>query len=173
MYKRQITFGVIPSSPETGYGYIKSEKPLNKNALEGIKISEFIEKPNLKKAKELIKDSSYTWNSGIFMFRAKTIIDEIKKLCPDIFNACEESFIKSKKDLDFLRLEKKSFLKCDNVSIDISVFEKTKKAFVIPLSCGWDDVGSWESIWKISKKDKKGNFVKGKTFINNLSLIHI
>ena len=83
-------------------------------------------------------------------------------LAPAILRNCENCLEKSKKDLDFLRLEKNSFINCENVSIDIAVFEKTKKAFVIPLNCGWDDIGSWESLWKMSKKDKDGNSFNGK-----------
>ena len=156
-----VTFGVIPSSPETGYGYIKSEKPLNKKTLEGINISEFIEKPTLNKAKEFIKDSSFTWNSGIFMFKAKTIIQEIKQLCPDIFSVCEETFIKSKKDLDFQRLNEESFKNCPNISIDNAVMEKTNKAIVLPLDAQWSDIGSWKSVWENSDKDKNGNICNG------------
>ncbi len=156
-----VTFGVIPSSPETGYGYIKSEKPLNKKTLEGINISQFIEKPSLNKAKELIKDSSFTWNSGIFMFRAKTIIQEIKQLRPDIFRFCEETFIKSKKDLDFQRLNEDSFKNCPNISIDNAVMEKTNKAIVLPLDAQWSDIGSWKSVWDNSDKDKNGNISNG------------
>ena len=159
-----VTFGVIPSSPETGYGYIKSEKPFNKKTLEGIKISEFIEKPNLNKAKELIKDSSFTWNSGIFMFKAKTIIHEIKQLCPDIFKLCEETLIKSKKDLDFQRLNEESFKDCPNISIDKAVMEKTNKAIVLPLDAQWSDVGSWKSVWENSDQDKNGNAIYGNVF---------
>ena len=162
-----VTFGVIPSSPETGYGYIKSEKPINNATLEGIKISEFIEKPNLTKAKELIKDSYFTWNSGIFMFRAKTIIDEIKDLCPDIFKVCEETYIKSKKDLDFQRLDEDSFKNCPDISIDIGVMEKTKKAVVLPLDVQWSDVGSWKSVWENSDKDHNGNISEGNVITKN------
>ena len=86
-----VTFGVIPRSPETGYGYIKSEKPFNLKNIEGYKISKFIEKPNFEKAKELIKDKCFTWNSGIFLFKAKTIINEIKNLNPEIYKACEKT----------------------------------------------------------------------------------
>ena len=157
-----VTFGVIPTSPETGYGYIKSEKPFNKKNLEGIKISEFIEKPNLNKAEELIKDSSFMWNSGIFMFKAKNIIDEIKDICPELFKVCEETFIKSKKDLDFLRLNEESFKSCANISIDNAVMENTKKGIVIPLDAEWSDIGSWKSVWENSDKDKDGNFRKGR-----------
>ena len=156
-----VTFGVIPSSPETGYGYIKSEKPFNKETLEGLKISEFIEKPNLNKAKELIKDSSCTWNSGIFMFKAKTIISEIKQICPDIFKVCEETFIKSKKDLDFQRLNEESFKNCPNISIDNAIMEKTNKAIVLPLDAQWSDIGSWKSVWENLDKDINGNISDG------------
>ena len=162
-----VSFGVIPSSPATGYGYIKSVEPFNKKNLKGIKISKFIEKPNLKKAKELIKDSSFTWNSGIFMFKAKSIINEIKDLCPEIFKVCEETFIKSKNDLDFQRLDEKSFDSCPNISIDNAVMENTKKGIVIPLDAGWSDIGSWESVWKNSDKDYEGNFRKGKVISQN------
>ena len=159
--KKLVTFGVIPSSPETGYGYIKSEKPFNNKTIDGIKISEFIEKPNLKKAKELIKDSSFTWNSGIFMFRANTIIREINELCPEIYKFCKETFIKSKKDLDFQRLNKESFKNCQNISIDNAVMEKTNKAIVLPLDAGWSDIGNWKSVWENSDKDKNGNTTEG------------
>ena len=89
----------------------------------------------------------------MFVFKATSILDEVKTFSLETLKNCEKCLKKSKRDLDFLRLEKKSFLNCENISIDISVFEKTKKAFVIPLNCGWDDIGSWESLWKMSKKD--------------------
>ena len=169
-----VIFGVEPTFASTGYGYIKSENQLTNNNSQPSKVDFFTEKPNKKTAELFLKDRYYSWNSGMFVFKANSILDEIKSFTPEIFNNCKKCLEISQKDLDFLRLEKNSFLKCDNVSIDISVFEKTKKAFVIPLSCGWDDVGSWESIWKISEKDKKGNFVKGKTLIKNTenSYIH-
>tara|TARA_B100001093_G_scaffold215568_1_gene206863 strand:+ start:312 stop:1769 length:1458 start_codon:yes stop_codon:yes gene_type:complete len=160
--EKLVTFGVIPKSPETGYGYIKAEKPFKKKNLEGIKIAEFVEKPNLNKAKEYIKDSSFTWNSGIFMFKAKTIINEIKDICPEIFKVCEETFIKSKKDLDFLRFNEDSFRSCPNISFDNAVMENTKKGIVIPLDAEWSDMGSWKSVWQNSDKDKDGNFRKGR-----------
>ena len=168
-----VIFGVEPTFASTGYGYIKSENQLTNNNSQPSKVDFFTEKPNKKTAELFLKDKQYSWNSGMFVFKANSILDEIKSFTPEIFNNCKKCLEISQKDLDFLRLEKNSFLKCDNVSIDISVFEKTKKAFVIPLSCGWDDVGSWESIWKISKKDIKGNFVKGKTLINNIKNSYI
>ena len=160
-----VTFGVVPRSPETGYGYIKSEKPFNFEAPEGIKIAEFIEKPNLQKAKEFIKDSSFMWNSGIFMFKAKTIINEIKDLRPEIYKACKETFLKSEKDLDFERLNEKSFRDCPNISIDNAVMEHTKKGIVIPLDADWSDIGSWKSVWENSVKDHNGNITNGNVII--------
>ena len=162
-----VTFGVIPTSPETGYGYIRTEKPLNKKTLEGIKISEFIEKPNLGHAKELIKDASITWNSGIFMFKATTIIQEVKELCPELFKVCKETFIKSRQDLDFQRLDEESFKNCPNISIDNAVMEKTDKAIVLPLDAQWSDIGSWKSVWKNSEKDISGNVKVGNIISQN------
>ena len=156
-----VTFGVIPRSPETGYGYIKSERPFDLENIEGINIAEFIEKPNLNKAKELIKDKCFTWNSGIFLFKAKTIINEIKKLNPEIFNACEKTFRNSVKDYDFQRLDEESFESCPNVSIDIAVMENTKNGIVLPLDAQWSDIGSWKSVWENSNKDNFGNVAKG------------
>lgn len=157
-----VTFGIVPNSPETGYGYIRAEKPFNLEILEGLKISEFIEKPNLSKAKELIKDSHYTWNSGIFLFKAKTILDEIKKFNPEILKVCKESLIKSEKDLDFQRINKELFKTCPDISIDVAVMENTKKGIVLPLDANWSDIGSWKSIWENSHKDNAGNVKKGK-----------
>ena len=157
-----IIYGVPPTYPSTGYGYIKSEKQLDQNKYDSSKVEKFIEKPDEKNANYFIKDKCYSWNSGMFLFKATSILNEIKSFSPEIHKNCEKCLEKSKVDLDFLRLEEKSFKNCENVSIDISVFEKTKKALVIPLNCGWDDIGDWESLWKISKKDLNGNSLEGK-----------
>ena len=105
-----VTFGIVPTKPETGYGYIKAEAPLINQEVIGKKISEFTEKPDLKTAEKFIKDKCYTWNSGIFMFKAQTIIDEIKSSCPEIFETCNEAMLKSQMDLEFQRLNQDSFL---------------------------------------------------------------
>ena len=120
-------FGILPTYPETGYGYINSKKPFEKNNLEGIKIEEFLEKPNLKNPENFIKDRRYTWNSGMFMFKAKKILAEIDKFSPKVSDYCRKSFRLSSKDLDFQRLEKNNFEKCPNISIDVAVMEKPKK----------------------------------------------
>ena len=163
-----VTFGVIPRSPEIGYGYIKSEIPFNPQKIEGLYISEFIEKPNLEKAKELIKDRCFTWNSGIFLFKAKTIINEIKHLNPNIYNSCKKTFDKSFMDLDFQRLDEKSFDSCPNISIDVAIMEHTNKGIVLPLDAKWSDIGSWKSVWETSKKDENGNALKGKVLNRNI-----
>ena len=162
-------FGVIPSYPATGYGYIKSINILDINESSPIKVSKFIEKPNLETASKIIKDKKYSWNSGMFVFKAKAILSEIKAFTPDILENCKECLNRSIKDLDFLRLDNDIFLKCQDISIDVAVLEKTKKAFVFPLCCGWDDIGSWESLWKISKRDINGNSIKGKVINKNSS----
>ena len=162
-----VTFGVVPRSPETGYGYIKSDKPFDLENIKGIKISEFIEKPNLKKAKELIKDKSFTWNSGIFLFKAKTIINEIKNLNPEIFKACEKAFCNITKDFDFERVEEKSFEVCPNISIDNAVMEHTKLGIVTQLNSGWSDIGNWKTLWERSNKDHNNNKCIGKTLIKD------
>ena len=162
-----VIFGIPPTYPSTGYGYIKSEKELDLNEYNPTKVDKFVEKPDEKTAKFFLEDKKYLWNSGMFVFKATTILNEIKKFSPEILKNCEKCLEKSKFDLDFLRLEKNSFLKCENVPIDISILEKTKKAFVITLNCGWDDVGSWESLLEISEKDKEGNSLKGRTLIKS------
>ena len=167
--ERLVTFGIVPTSPETGYGYIKASKALKSDEIRGENIEKFLEKPNLENAKKFISDKKFTWNSGMFMFKAKTILQEIDKYSPQISKYCKESFNQIKKDLDFQRLDRKAFEKCPNISIDIAVMEKTNIGTVLPLDAGWSDVGDWKSVWEISEKDNKGNFQKGKVVTKNTS----
>ena len=159
---RLVTFGVLPDSPETGYGYIEAENELNNKNLFGEKILSFIEKPNLATAKKLIQDKRFSWNSGIFMFKANIILREIKKYCPDLVKFATESLEGDNFDLDFRRLNKKAFEQCPNISIDVAVMEKTNIGTVLPLNAGWSDLGSWSSVWKSHKRDDSGNFIRGK-----------
>ena len=156
-----VTFGVVPHCAETGYGYIKAGKEFNLSQIKGQDISEFIEKPDQKKALEFIKDRRYTWNSGMFLFKAQKVIDEFNIFFPDILNSCKKSIQNSSKDLDFQRLNKVDFDKCQNISFDIAIMEKTNSGIVIPLDAGWNDIGSWQSIWDIGKKDKNNNLIEG------------
>ena len=156
-----VTFGVLPTKPETGYGYIKAMKPFNLNELKGERIEKFVEKPDINTAKEFIKDKSFTWNSGIFMFQAKTVLDEMNRLCPEILDLCEKSLKNSRNDLDFQRIDNNYFSRCPDISFDISVMEKTNKGIVIPLNAYWSDVGSWQSVWETANKNNQGNTIIG------------
>ncbi len=161
-----VTFGVIPESPETGYGYIQGDKPFNKENLVASNIIKFTEKPDYETAKEFIKNKCFTWNSGIFLFKANNILKEIKKFSPEILKYCEKSILKKLFDLDFQRLDKQIFGKCPNISIDYAVMEKTNKGVVLPMDVGWSDVGDWQSMWKNSPKDKNGNSLNGEVLLH-------
>ena len=156
-----VTFGIVPNGPETGYGYIESELVLDNKNIKGSKIKKFIEKPDKEIAKKLIKSSRYTWNSGMFIFKTKLILDELKKYSPSILNYCKKAMSNSFNDLDFVRIEKSAFSKAPNLSIDIAVMEKTNRGFVIPLNAGWSDIGSWKSLWESETKDSNNNVIKG------------
>lgn len=163
---RLVTFGVKPDYPETGYGYIESSSNFNDND-QGSNIKRFIEKPNLRKAKEYLKNKNFFWNSGIFLFRAKDILREIKSFEPKLFENCQKALNSSQLDLDFERIEAKHFSNCDNISLDIAVMERTSLGTVIPMEIGWKDIGSWNQLWDYSNKDKSGNVVKGNVIFEN------
>ncbi len=165
---RLVTFGVTPSSPETGYGYIESQVPLINNLKNASNIVNFIEKPNIEKAKEIYSDKKFTWNSGIFLFKASTIKSELNKFYPDIVRNCEKAISGKNFDLDFLRINKDDFSKCPNISIDHAVLEKTNLGTVIPLKCDWKDIGSWKQVWENSNKDKDGNAIEGRVILKSV-----
>ena len=156
-----LTFGISPNNPETGYGYIKSKKPLIKNGLKGEEIEEFIEKPSKEIAEKLIKSDYYYWNSGIYLFKASTIINEIEKYSPDIISSCRNALKYKTKDLYFEKIDKESFQSCPNISIDNAVMEKTRLGIVFSLDVGWSDIGGWKSFWENSVKDENGNALFG------------
>lgn len=166
-----VTFGIVPGDPNIGYGYIKKSSSSNYGAFNVIK---FIEKPDLEKAKLYLKQSDYLWNSGIFMFKAETFINELNLYFPDIVELIGQAVKSLIQDLDFIRLGKKSYEKCINISIDYALLEKTKKIVVIPLNSEWNDVGTWSALYDISNKDKNGNVLKGDIICKNTtnSLIH-
>ncbi len=163
-----VTFGIPPNSPETGYGYIKVEKSINFDENKAFKIESFLEKPLADVAKKLILDKSYFWNSGIFLCKASTIIHEIRKYSSDILSYCKKSLEDGFYDLDFQRLSQVWFEKCDDISFDIAVMQKTFLGVVLVLDVGWSDAGSWDSMWEISKKDNNGNVFLGKVFSDNV-----
>ena len=156
-----VTFGIIPSSPETGYGYIESYEELSINNSSS-KIKKFIEKPNVELAQNLIKDRHYLWNSGIFIFKASVVLKELEKFEPELIKSCKDSLEKGKVDLDFFRINAETFKVCPDIPFDIAVMEKTNIGRVIKFDAGWGDIGSWQSIWNNSRKDNNGNMLKGK-----------
>ena len=152
-----VTFGVVPTGPETGYGYIQRGNEVGS----AYQVSRFVEKPDLETASSYVDRGDFYWNSGMFMFRASRYLEELKKHRPDIYSACEQSMGEVGEDLDFIRIDKDKFLTCPEESIDYAVMEKTSDAVVVPLDAGWSDVGSWSSLWDVSDKDEQGNVHHG------------
>ncbi len=169
---RLVTFGIKPNSSDTGFGYIESLEELSSRNKSST-IKRFIEKPNQQLSKELIKDKRFSWNSGIFLFKASSIISELKKYQPKIVEICEKSLEGSSRDLYFQRVKSDIFKACPNIPIDIAVMEKTQLGTVISLDVGWNDLGSWERVWESSLRDSNNNTLQGKTFVKNVKNSYI
>jgi len=150
-----VTFGITPTHPETGYGYIESGESISSN--KASKVRAFVEKPDLETAKNYVKTGGYYWNSGVFMFQASRYLEELEKFRPDISEACKRASEGKESDLHFLRFDTEAFLACPSESVDYAVMEKTNDAVVVPLDAGWSDIGSWAALWAASKKDSNGN----------------
>ena len=165
---RIVTFGIRPSSPNTGFGYIESKSPLNFETSEGLDIKRFIEKPNRSLAEKFVLDKKYSWNSGIFVFNANTIISEMEKFFPEINNCCRKAWESMQDDLDFQRIDKKVFTDCPSCSVDVAVMEKTKIGSVVPLNIKWSDIGNWKSLWEYETKNKEGNVIEGRVILNKV-----
>lgn len=153
-----VTFGIQPTRPETGYGYIAGGSAVGDGCL---KVESFVEKPDLATAEGYLKDGSYYWNSGMFMFAASAYVEECGRLEPDILKGAEAAVADAETDLDFLRLATAPFTASPSKSIDYAVMEHTTRAAVIPADIGWNDVGSWASLWEIGDKDADGNVIQG------------
>lgn len=147
-----VTFGIKPTAPETGYGYIKAGAGTGASAVE-----RFVEKPDLATAQSYLASGEYYWNSGMFLFRASRYLEELRKFHPAIADACQKAWENGKRDADFTRLDKDAFAASPSDSIDYAVMEKTADAVVVPLDAGWNDVGSWSSLRDVSKQDAQGN----------------
>jgi len=156
-----VTFGIVPTDANTGYGYIKSSK----QSIDGAgKVEEFVEKPDVKTAEKYIEQGSYLWNSGMFMFKADTLIDELTTQSPDIVKAVNNSVSSAVRDLDFIRLDRKAFESSPSDSIDCALMEKSNNVVVVPLDAGWNDIGSWSALNDIGTKDTNGNVIQGDVF---------
>jgi len=152
-----VTFGITPTAPETGYGYIKAGKKTD-----GIStVEQFVEKPDQSTAQQYVSQGDYFWNSGMFMFKASVYLSQLKEHRPDIYHACENAISKTSIDLDFIRVDKTAFELCPDESIDYAVMEKTSQAVVMPMNADWSDIGSWSALWDIGNKDENGNVNDG------------
>ncbi|WP_225790929.1 mannose-1-phosphate guanylyltransferase/mannose-6-phosphate isomerase [Pseudomonas sp. Marseille-P8916] len=154
---RIVTFGITPNKPETGYGYIRvEEKGTHTQA-----VAEFVEKPDIETAQQYLDDGRYLWNSGIFLFKASTMLIQLRKYAPDVLSAVDTALTGVSTDLDFQRLAPEAFAKAPDISIDYAVMEKSDIVTVVPLDAGWNDVGSWSAVWEIAEKDDYGNASRG------------
>ena len=162
---KMVTFGIVPNTPETGYGYIKRGKKLpgtlKKVKLDTFAVVEFVEKPKLATAKKYLQSGKYYWNSGMFLFQADRYLEELEKYAPKIHELSRKAYQNLTSDLDFYRLDKDAFIACPSDSVDYAVMEQTKNAVIIPIDPGWNDIGAWSSLWKVGKKDNQGNIRKG------------
>ncbi len=166
-----VTFGIVPTEPATGYGYIKRGGQKNCGAFD---VAGFVEKPNFDSAVNYVDSGDYYWNSGMFVFKAKRFLQELEKYHPQMLAFARKAFDAAKKDMDFIRLDKTIFSECPADSIDYAVMEKTDQAVMVPLDAGWNDVGSWSALWDVADKDDNGNVIHGDvlTVDSKSSFIH-
>ncbi|WP_028241801.1 mannose-1-phosphate guanylyltransferase/mannose-6-phosphate isomerase [Stutzerimonas azotifigens] len=155
---RLVTFGIVPTHAETGYGYIERGEELGAN---GFQVQRFVEKPDAGTAEAYLATGRYVWNSGMFMFRAARYLEELELLQPEILACCRRALDEGQRDLDFIRIGAAAFADCPDDSIDYAVMERTSAAAMVPLDAGWSDIGSWSALWDISPKDDLGNALHG------------
>ena len=153
-----VTFGIVPTDANTGYGYIKSSK---ENYSGAYNVEEFVEKPDLETARTYLEQGNYLWNSGMFMYKADTLIDELTTHSPEIVASVKTAVNNAEQDLDFIRLDKQAFESSRSDSIDYALMEKSNNVVVVPLDAGWSDVGSWSALYDIGAKDSSGNVLQG------------
>ncbi|AMQ94169.1 mannose-1-phosphate guanyltransferase [Aggregatibacter actinomycetemcomitans] len=165
-----VTFGIVPTAPETGYGYIQRGEKITEEAY---KVERFVEKPNFETAEKYVASGNCYWNSGCFMFKASCYLHELRKFALEIYEACEKATSNRLKNNDFIRVDVDEFLKCPDDSVDYAVIEKTDKAIVVPMDAGWSDVGSWSALWEVSDKDENQNSYHGDVIMKNTSGCYI
>jgi len=178
------TFGIVPTDANTGYGYIKSqgELPIGKRGCPGVsadsndgahKVEEFVEKPDLKTAESYLEQGNYLWNSGMFMFKATTLIDELTTHSPEIVTSVNDAVNNAAQDLDFIRLDGQAFESSPGDSIDYALMEKSDNVVVAPLNAQWNDIGSWSALHDIGTKDSRGNVIQGDVFTEDTTNTYI
>ena len=164
-----VTFGVIPTEPHIGYGYIQKGKSIDS----GFNVASFTEKPDLDQANVFLESGEYLWNSGMFLFKASKYLKELRQFEPKIFDSCLMAYEKRINDNNFIRPDRESFLSSPSNSIDYAVMEKTENSVVMPLDVDWSDLGSWESLYNHSSKDQDGNYLKGDIYLDDVSNSYI
>lgn len=159
-----MTFGVVPDAAETGYGYLRRGAQRSEGLYE---LDSFVEKPDQETAQSYLDSGEYLWNSGMFLLSARSYLEELESLAPQMHQACVASMEAAARDLDFLRPDKDAFLACPSDSIDYAVMEKTGRGGVIPLDCGWSDVGAWSTLWQVAEQDERGNVTLGDVMLED------
>lgn len=160
-----VTFGIQPSSPETGYGYI--EKGDNQGA--GFTIARFVEKPDIETAQSYLASGRFLWNSGMFMFKASRLLEEVRIFIPEVLACCSQALEQSSHDFHFTRVGAEAFARCPSDSIDYAVMEKTADAVVVPMDAGWNDIGSWSALWDVGQKDDDQNVLIGDVLVEQVN----
>jgi len=168
-----VTFGIVPTQPETGYGYIKQGDKRTQLESVGFDVASFVEKPDLITAQSYLDSGEYLWNSGMFMFKASRYLEELAKFSPEMLEVCTKAYEGKSQDLDFTRISADIFSQCPEDSIDYAVMERTQDAIVVPMDAGWSDVGSFSSLWEVSKKDESGNVNHGDIISHNTTNSYI
>ena len=163
---RLVTFGISPTAPETGYGYLEAGAERGDGTRD---VARFVEKPDHDKAAQMLTQGGFYWNSGMFMLGVGNFLAECRALSPDSYEAAVGAVEKARTDLDFVRLDEESFGKAPNISVDYAIFEKTKLIAMVPVSFFWSDLGSWDAVWKVSTKDASQNAVLGEATLSNTS----
>ncbi len=158
-----VTFGIRPTGPETGYGYIETHQ----SAEVAQEVVRFVEKPERAVAEQYLAAGNFYWNAGIFLYRAGTMIEAFAAHAPDILRHCKEALVKADTDLDFLRLDERAYGACESISLDYAIMEKTSGIKCIPLESDWSDLGAWSAIWDVMDKDANGNVIKGDVVTHN------
>ncbi|MFO7953266.1 mannose-1-phosphate guanylyltransferase/mannose-6-phosphate isomerase [Thioalkalivibrio sp.] len=153
-----VTFGIVPTAAETGYGYIQQGESLGEA---GARVARFVEKPDAATARDYVERGDYLWNSGMFVFRASQYLDELERFEPAIMTACRAALEDAREDLDFLRVDPEAFALAPNISVDYAVMERTEHAAVTPLAAGWSDIGSWSALAGVRGMDEEGNTLRG------------
>ena len=162
-----VTFGIVPDKPETGYGYIQAGARCPEPGEDGFRVAAFVEKPDLATAQNYLAAGGYFWNSGMFLFRASSYLEELERHAPQMLAACRRAHAGMARDLDFCRLGGEEFAACPADSIDYAVMEKTDRAVVVPLDAGWSDVGSWSALWEAEERNGEGNVLQGDVLVTD------